>query len=442
MRYTHCIKQQTCVVHDALIHSKTNIMSASKNIYDALSEQVQSLDIEEEWSDDEILGKDDDGEFVYKWEVNFFNVDEFEKTWGNKPIFTRKKLEEIKNAKKNLYDKDRKGADSVEVYIPGPGEIASGERFVVGKTCEDEDYDYRKIIVCFLSRIEMHPEFQKLRTCSEWVEKLRTLNEEKRDKWLPVPFLLNWMELGSSDHNDAELMARRRHQLQESKKLWEKSDLREQFHRAFRSALALGSKATRIKRIACFGLGSLQFNHSTRELQHLSIFDLAMTLENAYRSEGSEAPEVEVVLQDPLYVRKDHILLGELYRNVRFAEDPDGILDIDEETLVVGVYVPTNFPILQVVADMFDEGAGPAGFLIDHVEHRHVDKNSGMYRSNDRLSPRAYRMIQAYETHDGAFKDEKLKQERAVQRLWLEDMKIYIRRTPSSLPAKNITHVS
>ncbi|KAL5381112.1 hypothetical protein DPSP01_007368 [Paraphaeosphaeria sporulosa] len=44
---------------------------------------------------------------------------------------------------------------------------------------------------------------------------------------------------------------------------------------------------------------------------------------------------------------------------------------------------------------MFEEGQGPAGFLIDSVQRRWPE-DPGMYKINDRSSPRAERMLEHY----------------------------------------------
>ena len=405
-------------------------MSASKNSYAVLGDQDEASA-----KDYEYLGIDENGEEWYRWETDPFNVVEFERSSGHDRIFTRKMLEKIKNAKESLIRKAREGDDWEEVYVPEPGEMAHGKKFVVGQTFEKEIYHDQKISLSYLPRVQMHPDFHRLRTCSPSVKRLREMNP-KETGWLPVPFELEWKEsdLGS-DHHDVEQMNLRRHELQEIKTLWEESAVRSQFREAFRAAPALKSKATRIKRVACFALGTLDFG-GVRELQHLAMFDLATMLGEINRSEDPKASQVEVALQDPSYKTIDHILLKELYQSVRFVEDPDGILRIDKETLVVGVYPPTSFPIMQVVADMFEEGDGPAAFLIDNVKLREPDDRN-MYRSNDRLSPRASRMMQLYWKYGedfqvGGLKDVFKQRFRYSERLWLEDVEVYVRREPGS----------
>lgn len=57
---------------------------------------------------------------------------------------------------------------------------------------------------------------------------------------------------------------------------------------------------------------------------------------------------------------------------MNFVCDPDGLLEIDEHTMVIGICLPMNFPLLQICADI----ARPVAIIMDIVE---ADKNKSMY---------------------------------------------------------------
>lgn len=56
---------------------------------------------------------------------------------------------------------------------------------------------------------------------------------------------------------------------------------------------------------------------------------------------------------------------------MNFVCDPDGLLEIDEHTMVIGICLPMNFPLLQICADI----ARPVAIIMDIVE---ADKNKSM----------------------------------------------------------------
>lgn len=389
------------------------------------------------------LEDEDEDEELKEYEEPFFDMVEFDKTHDNKPVFTREMLQSIQNVKLDALSKSKLKVDSEIVYTPSPNERGYGEEFVVGRIHERPNYGNKKISVRFLSCIEMHPEFQKFKPGSEPIETLREYNlVPGQSDYIPVPFVLNWDDrVAGSSHENAAQMALRRSQLRDLIKIWESSTVKKLFLDCFRSSNALRSSNVRIKRIICFGLGSLTFDGSTdRELQHLAAIDLAQLMDARNRFLDPEAPRVEVWFQDPLYEIKDRVLLRELRPDIHFVDDPLGLLGIDDCTFVMANFLPIEFPLLQIIADMFEEGHGPAGFLIDHLQREDGDPESSMYRLHDRLSPRASRMFGNYkrcqEENTQGFRDPDIQgqnqqlfnqQVPARRLLWLEYMSLYIR---------------
>ncbi|KAJ4290588.1 hypothetical protein N0V90_010806 [Kalmusia sp. IMI 367209] len=324
--------------------------------------------------DEEVVEYDEYGDAYYKFELDFFDIDAFEKECGDKPIFTWAILKEIARKKTWALQQLREHKTFVVYYSAPYNSLTYGKRFVVGDSHHDDNLH---ICVRYLSRVEMHPGFQKLKKSSPSVELLRELNEN--EDWLPAPFVFEWI-------------------------------LRDQI---------------------CFGLGRLNFNEDHRELQHLTVFDIAKILDSIYQAEGPIVPKVQVFLQDPMYQAKDKALLQGLHQDVKFVEDPHGFRFIDEHTLVIAAFLPYEFPLMQIIADLFEEGRGPAGIIIDNLERN--SQEPGMYRINDRLSPRVVRMMQNYLKYQHGFGGEDLGAELwqelgATKRYWLESMGFWIRR--------------
>jgi hypothetical protein len=395
-------------------------MVSNKNLFEVLNE----CSLEDK--DDEILGTDDsetadDSETYDEWEIALFDVTE---EFGDWRIFTRRSLRWIGNQIKQAETALQEGRELTLYHRPSAGEPKYGEKFVVAivnknkNTSATKDGDEHKqhhgkfkIDVRYLTRLELNRKFQKLAPSSVSVELLRDYNhdyEEGGPSWLPVPFVLDFLYRDQSTHHeDKRQMTEWLNYLEQMKKLWKDSEACAQV----KESILRSPSTVRITRIVCFGLGTLMLAEGkgfNRVLEHLMVFQLAEMLDDFYREKGLSLPPVKVFLQDPLYQKKDEILFQQLHEGVNLVQDPYGLLEIDQNTLVIGAYVPTSFPLMQIIADMFDEHQGPAGFLIDHISRRCKDAGAGMYRSNDRLSPRAERMMEDYEKYSGTFEKEAL----------------------------------
>lgn len=280
-----------------------------------------------------------------------------------------------------------------------------------------------RISVQYLSRVELCKDFQNLHKTSHSVRLLREHNDDEDEKdWLPVPFVLDLVERDQNiDHKDPIKMQDWKEHLWRMKILWEHSKACEEI----KKVIAAGKG--RISRIVCFGLGTLKPDKRkcNRELEHLMAIRLAEILDQS----NQKKDPVKVYFQDPMYQEKDRQLLQGLRDSIEFVEDPKGVLTIDEETLVIAAFVPTQFPLMQIIADAFEEGRGPAGFIIDHTERRHSEP--GRFKINDRLSPRAERMMKHYTRWPGHFGRAALGNELedliSNEKYWMDDMELWMR---------------
>lgn len=360
---------------------------------DPYTDDPASEEEEEEGEEEREEEREEDPELYKKtsWEIAAF-----EKYNGAKRIFTRdllkKETEKAKDRMRSLAAGNRVKREYVyfNCLFQTIPDTDMPQRLTIGCIFPLTDYDNQKISLTFLSRVEMHPHFQMLKTCTDSVQYLRALDEDDTLNplpWIPAPFFLSWMDRDiSTDHLDHVSMEKWRSELERLQTIWMSSRSRVPFRKTFRGA--------HIKRIVCFGLGSLDFSRGQEELQHIAIIDLANMLD---REQGnlSAASKVEVWFQDPSYKTKDKILLNGLRDGIRYTEDPEGLLGINEETLVVGVFLPYDFPLMQIVGDMFDEGHGPAGFIVNNIQSE-IDRDDPVFNIRNRLSPRTTNMLKGY----------------------------------------------
>lgn len=367
-------------------------MSSKKNFYEALAK----LSLEDPEIEAEILGEEPNGGgIIWKWEVTPFNIDELEKEFGNWRIFTRDFLQQIAKKKAVTETALQEGKPLTLFHHPLHREPGSDEHFAVVVIKDNERISDASVSVRYLTRVELHRDFQELRHTSDSVNLLRDYRVNPDLEWLPVPYVLDFIRNYNDENYPRNIKDKSEWQevMRRTKKLWEDSAACTEV----REAIIGCTNPVRITRIVCFGLGPLVHGNDediNRVLQHLMVFQLAEMLDKFHQEKDSSSLPVEVLLQDPMYEREDRQLLHEQRDGVKFVQDPYGLLAIDRYTLVIAPFVPTAFPVMQIIADMFEEGQGPAGFLIDNIQRRCTEP--GMYQSNDRLSPRAVRMLEHY----------------------------------------------
>lgn len=154
-----------------------------------------------------------------------------------------------------------------------------------------------------------------------------------------------------------------------------------------------------VKKIVCFGLGSLHWDEryapdqrATSFVQHAAI----KTLQDFFNSSDvgpnvqtdvhkDRKQPVRVLIQDPWYSDVDKAFLTKTGFSV--IENPKGFLEVDDHSLVFSV--SPNVPVKQIVADM----ARPAAMLWNTVE----EENIRTYRCTDPDSARVREMVESYE---------------------------------------------
>jgi hypothetical protein len=242
-------------------------------------------------------------------------------------------------------------------------------------------------------------------------------------------------------HKDLEAMEKHRRALFQAGVSWLGSELCAELEKTIMGAAAI---CTPIRKIVCFGLGSLDTDATFCQpaSQHMTVFTIAKTLSGLYQQ--GDRP-IESLLQDPMYAEKDRMLLRDLHRmmsddayagTICFVEDPDGLLAVDADTLVVSAFVPVQYPYQQIIADFFTSSSkGPAAFLCDNLT---ADTEKKVYKLSERGSPAVARMMTLGYAHShNAFQDDGFKalidyknKDNGIFRYWywLPQLDMWVRR--------------
>lgn len=370
-----------------------------------------------------------------------FNLVQLQDKLGTKAVFTTELLEEIKNNKIAIEFEMRNAPHTWTLFNTHyQTRSRKYKTWSPSKHGDDEEDNYKCVTIRLMSRIEMHPDFQaKFWKLSRTNRILRRINKKQSKKeWLPVPYAI---KLGNraynGEHLNNKVMLGYWHALMKTNQLWYKSSSRAKI---LQMADKLAIRFEPITKIVCFGLGALSRDPAWYEssLQHMTAFSIAHYLEQTYRKNLTGEVPVEVILQDPCYTQKDQDLLRKMYHSgtLTFASDPEGLLAIDANTIVMTAFLPIGYPLMQIMADMFHgkNGEGPTAIICDSMD---LDPAQELYTLQERASPEVARFLtREYDVSD--FKDHLLESELAADvfgddeedgSYWLSSMQLYTRRT-------------
>jgi hypothetical protein len=360
-----------------------------------------------------------------------FDLAQLESTLGVQGLFTRELLRKIQKQRLSIIVEMKKPSH-LRAIAELPHTTCGGTYKVFNSDEDSEPADeYDCVTVRFMSRIELHPDFQrKLSGKSNTSRQLRMINERQGSiDWLPVPYTLALDKMAySEEHLDKGILQGYWDALTHTRDLWMESNSRIRLLQAINS---LAKQQTSINKIVCIGLGAIDLGKAWYQssLQHMTAFTVAKQLEKYYRK------PVQIMLQDPCYTEKDRVMLKGLYGKgcLSFVSDPDGLLAIDSKTIVITAFLPVGYPLMQIIADMFSgtKGEGPAAIICDSME---LDPSREFYSLTDRSSPEVARFLTTqYEVQD--FKDHRLEEELAkdqyveeVRYYWLSQMQLYTRK--------------
>ena len=353
------------------------------------------------------------------------------------PVYTRALLEDVK------YWADR---------IRGEFTLASNQRVLDHvdasglnkkkyRVWNRDDVNANTIQVEYLSRVEMHPDFQSQH--GNQIKTLRRYNKDHKQDCIDTPYtFITYDRCFFNEHKNLAKMRTYWNTLQHTKQLWIASSAKRQLIRAFQET---AKTCAPITQVVCFGMGALNLkkNWYQSAIQYMAIFSIIQTLNQYYRQADSARPLIKLVLQDPNYETKDHEILRKLFNNndnISFVSDPDGLLAIDAGTLVLTAYLPFQMPLVQIIADLFSEnpGQGPAAILCDIME---VNTEKRKYSFSERASPHVARhFINHYEREEDRFEDYGLDDELMAdaygedwvekdRMYWLNNMDLWVRKS-------------
>ncbi|KAH9877934.1 hypothetical protein J1614_003151 [Plenodomus biglobosus] len=175
---------------------------------------------------------------------------------------------------------------------------------------------------------------------------------------------------------------------------------------------------------------------------HIAVFAIVKVLETRYKELGLKYTPIDILFQDPTYKRKDQILIRELHHDmgcstnskVYFVSDPEGLLAVDPNTLVITAFLPFQVPLVQILVDLFAFASGPAAFLCDRMA---LDVHKLEYTLQDRDSPAVARFFsERYLRLDDEFPDHEVEPELKRKDAdgeentiyWLSEMDLHVRR--------------
>jgi hypothetical protein len=313
---------------------------------------------------------------------------------------------------------------------------ANGQEIKIWKAVDNAN----SITTHYLTRVELCPAFQKrFGSISKRSMLLRGLNagmpEEDLNEIQAPYFIESYRRLFDSTPLDPTEMGQRRARLRRTQDLWRNSEACKTFCNAtLQSASMLKSPVTKI---VCVGLGKLAMKPAWYQsaLQHMSVLSIASAL-NAFNAERDpDCAPIQILSQDPCYEASDRILVQELTSTrINFSlSDPDTLLAIDANTLVMSAFLPTSVPLMQIVADLFagKTGEGPAMVLLDWAPDMRLEKRWYCMRNRD--SPAVAHCLRGYQRWlNGLGKlEEELEVDvtggRNVRKYWLDDMSFWLR---------------
>jgi hypothetical protein len=347
----------------------------------------------------------------------------------NRPVYTRTRLQRYAAVRDRiLTDKSFKYYCEKDVY--------GTERCLWQRSSAEDDF----VDMAYLTYVELHSDLHVPGKRSPTVGYLHDLNltedGSKDDELILCPVVIQslrraegtrWLRMGYEDHFNTALMAEYHAKIADVRKMWESSVSFRRLENGFKNTAL---HVTQIKKIVCFGLGRLQWKTDgatdcQEVLQHLTAIGIARMLNAIYQAQDPTTEPIKIFLQDPLYTPKDDILLQEVYPDgaLSLVANPDGFLEVDNNTLVMAPYVNIDCPVMQICADL----CRPAGFLCDSVV---VDVEQSFYTWRNRASPRVANMFKGYwRTHFDGMPVEKRMFDDVCggRRFWLWDMNLWLK---------------
>jgi hypothetical protein len=364
-----------------------------------------------------------------------FNLVDLEIEHGNKPIFTRNLLASI--ALNVTYISSLKGKSAFEQDTDELShQQEDGKKVKIWTGAQNAD----AVTVNYMTRVELHSGFRRqFGATHERTRNIRQLNESTNEKntadLVPPYYITSYQKWPDTSHIDDAVMTSFQQRLQRTHALWQKSTCCAQLCSVIVSGAS--AKPAPITKIVCIGLGKLHLRPEWYQsaLQHFAVFSIASKLNKLNKSRNRTAGPVQIIVQDPRYEERDRILLpGICTHPVNFGlSDPETILAIDGNTLVVTAFLPVAVPLVQILADLHAEDStqAPAMMLCDKISLNAMRVD---YNLRNRGSPGVVSMLNNYRRWEKGFGqiekelEEDVRGDATEWSFWLEKMDLWLKK--------------
>lgn len=437
MNSQHSFRMPSISARETSIELTADVIDGLRHVSVVRNSSDKGFDDEENINSNLLDDLDDeDLEIVFGYRVNLITQENQHK---RKPIYTRGLLNDVKLFVDQIREgfsirSDQRGFQNLYGYG------LNHNSYKIWRL-DNNNRHSNFIQVEYLSRVEMHPEFQhRYGIHSDQIRALREYNKDSKDDCIDTPYtFITFHRQYLNEHQDTAKMQEYWAAMMHTERLWKESSSRRKLREDFKET---AKRCAPITQVVCFGLGALNLNkkfyHSA--IQYMAVFSIIQTLNEVYRQTDSDRPTIKLVLQDPNYEIKDHQILERLSNdgdNISFVSDPEGLLAIDAGTLVVTAFLPVQMPLVQVISDLFskDPTEGPAAIICDTMT---VDVEKREYSFSDRASPAVARFLtNHYEKAEDGFDDHGLEDELMADAYgddwenrfyWLNSMDLWVRK--------------
>jgi hypothetical protein len=407
--------------------SNNDAVSSEDSAQEHEAKRKQAEEEEEEEEEDRIAG------LIVNKQIDLLALEE---ALGQQSIYTKDVLQDIASyvawiARDQALPQSKRMLDS-----PLPFTLPDGQKVIFWEPSRHQNPD--AVSVKYMARVETSPLFQA-EFGNQWPKsrEFRDINQEVEiaDLLNLPPYLLSSFCKDKAPENlKPAAMQTWRTRLQNLQQLWEASASCAQIFKLVQSGAAKLTKP--ITKIVCFGLGAVERAKVVGldcAIQHMTAFTLAELLTTYNERKFPDAPAVKVILQDPCYQQCDRILWPELTSApVDFdMSNPEALLAVDANALVITAFLPVDMPLVQIIADMYNGNAkeGPGMMLCDRMEDLRPDRR--WYSLSHRGAPHVARfLLGGYLSSQANWVglEEELTEAMGHDRYWLKKMTLWLRK--------------
>jgi hypothetical protein len=285
------------------IELTADVIDGLRNLSVVRNSSDKGIDDEENINSDLLDDLDDeDLEIVFGYRVDLITQESQHK---RKPIYTRGLLNDVKLFVDQIREgfsirPDQRGFQNLYGYG------LNHNSYKIWRL-DNNNLNSNFIQVEYLSRVEMHPEFQhRYGIHSDQIRALREYNKDSKDDCIDTPYtFITFDRQCLNEHQDTAKMQEYWAAMMHTKRLWKESSSRRKLREDFEET---AKRCVPITQVVCFGLGALNLNkkfyHSA--IQYMAVFSIIQILNDFYRQTDPDRHAIKLVLQDPNYEIKAH----------------------------------------------------------------------------------------------------------------------------------------